>query len=248
MTEEVNAAVAGAFDAGATEVVVSDSHWNAQNLDVELLDPRALLVRGFPRPLEMMQGIDDSFDAAVFVGYHAGEGTPSAILSHTMSSARIFEIKLNGTPAPEAGFNAAIAGEFGVPVVFLSGDQAIGEQARALLGPIETVVTKHATGSYSATMISPKECQRLIRTGVKRAVERRKEMKLYRLSHPVTLQVTFKSIVDAELVSYLPAVQRPSGSTIVVKLDNMIEASKFVEAVLGMNTFPRNAQDSEPKH
>src|SRR5882724_1136779 len=163
MTMEVNAAISGAFDAGATEVLVSDSHWNAQNIDVEALDPRARLVRAFPRPLEMMQGIDETFDAAVFIGYHAGEGTPSAILAHTISSARILELKLNGTAVPEAGLNAAIAGDFGVPVVFLSGDQTAGQQARELLGPIGTVAVKQATGFYSAAMLSPVECQRLIR-------------------------------------------------------------------------------------
>jgi len=105
LTLEVNSAISGAFEAGATEVLVS-SHWDAQNIDIEILDHRARLVRAFPRPLAMMQGIDDTFDAVVLIGYHAGEGTPSAILSHTMSSARIFELKLNDTAVPEAGLNA----------------------------------------------------------------------------------------------------------------------------------------------
>ena len=247
MTQEVNSAISGAFDAGATEVLVSDSHWNAQNIDIELLDHRARLVRAFPRPLAMMQGIDGTFDAVVFIGYHAGEGTASAILAHTMSSARIFELKLNDNVVPEAGLNAAIAGDFGVPVVFLSGDQTIGQQARELLGPIVAVAVKQATGFYSATMMNPAESQRLIQEGVKRAVEGRKEMKAYRLTHPVKVEVTFKNIVDAELVSELPGVERPRGSTIVFKAHDMIEGSKFLEAVLGMNTFPRNAADSEPK-
>jgi D-amino peptidase len=247
MTLEVNSAVSGAFDAGATDVLVSDSHWSAQNIDIEALDPRARLVRAFPRPLEMMQGIDNTFDAVVFIGYHASEGTPSAILSHTISSARILELKLNDTAVPEAGLNAAIAGEVGVPVVFLSGDQATGRQARELLGPIGTVAVKQATGFYSATMLNPGECQRLIHEGVKRAVVGRKEMKPYRLTHPVKLELTFKNIVDAELVSCLPGIERPRGSTIVFKARDMIEASKFLAAILGMNTFPRNAPDSEPK-
>ncbi len=247
MTLEVNSAVSGAFDAGATEVLVSDSHWNAQNIDIEILDHRARLVRAFPRTMGMMQGIDATFDAVVFIGYHASEGTPSAILSHTMSSARIFELKLNNVTVPESGLNAAIAGEFGVPAVFVSGDQAVGKQTRELLGPIEAVAVKQATGFYSATMTTPTECQRLIREGVKRAVERRKEMKPYRLTHPVSIEITFKNIIDAELISYLPGVERPRGNAIVFKARDVIEASKFLEGVLGMNTFPRNAPDSEPK-
>src|SRR5258708_38220708 len=111
MTLEVNAAITGAFDAGAAEVLVSDSHGDAQNIDVELLDKRTRLVRAWPRPLSMMQGIDKSFDAVVFVGYHASEGQPSAILSHTFSGRE--EIKLNGTVVPEAGFKRRHRGRGG---------------------------------------------------------------------------------------------------------------------------------------
>ncbi len=236
MTQEVNAAIAGAFDAGATEVLVSDSHGDGQNIDVELLDPRARLVRAWPRPLIMMQGVDSTFDAVVFVGYHASEGQPAAILAHTMSSRRIFEIKLNGTVVPEAGFNAAIAGEFGVPVVFLSGDQAIGEEARRPLGPIETAAVKQATGFFSATMMHPEEAQGLIRAGVKRGVERRAEWKPYKVPHPVKLEITFKDTVNAEIVSYLPGVERPRGNAVVFTARDMIEAAKFLEAVMNLNT------------
>lgn len=237
MTQEVNAAIAGAFDAGATEVLVSDSHGDGQNIDVELLDKRARLIRAWPRPLVMMQGVDSTVDAAVFIGYHASEGQPAAILAHTMSSRRIFEIKLNGTPVPEAAFNAAIAGEFGVPVVFLSGDQTIGEEARRLLGPIETVAVKQATGFFSATMMHPEEAQRLIRAGVKRGVERRGELKPYRLAHPVKLEITYKDTANAEIVSYLPGVERPRGNAVVFTARDMLEAAKFLEAVMSLNTF-----------
>ncbi len=237
MTEEVNAAIAGAYDAGATQVLVSDSHGDAQNIDVELLDRRARLVRAWPRPLGMMQGIDATFDAAVFVGYHAGEGQPAAILAHTMSDSDIVDIKLDGTSVPEAGYNAAVAGEFGVPVVFLSGDQTIGEEARRLLGPIETVAVKEATGFHSATMMHPQEAQRLIRDGVKRAVERRGGLRPYRLARPVKMEITYKKTVTAEIVSYLPGVERPQGSTIVFTARDMIEAAKFFEAISDLNTF-----------
>lgn len=237
MTQEVNAAIAGAYDAGATEVLVSDSHADGQNIDVELLDSRAKLIRAWPRPLVMMQGVDSACDAVVFIGYHASEGQPAAILAHTMSSRRIFEIKLNGTAVPEAGFNAAIAGEFGVPVVFLSGDQTIGEEARRLIGPIETVAVKQATGFYSGTMMHPQDAQRLIRDGVKRGIERRAELKPYKLAHPVKLEITFKDTVNAELVSYLPGVERPRGNAIVFTARDMLEAAKFLEAVTGLNTY-----------
>jgi D-amino peptidase len=231
MTLEVNAAIAGAYDAGASEVLVSDSHWDGQNIDPELLDRRARMVRAWPRPLGMMQGIDDSFAAAVFVGYHASEGQANAILAHTDNSTRFFDVKLNGVTVPEAGINAAIAGEFGVPVVFLSGDQTIGQEATRLLGAIETAAVKIAGGFYSATMLHPEDCQRLIREGVKRGVEKRRQLKPYKLARPVKLEVTFKRTVDAEVVSYFQGVERPRGNVIVYTANDMLEASRFFNAI-----------------
>jgi len=231
MTLEVNAAIAGAYDSGATEVLVSDSHWDGQNLDPELLDRRARMVRAWPRPLGMMQGIDDSFAAAAFVGYHASEGQPNAILAHTESGSRFFDVKLNGVSVPEAGISAAIAGEYGVPVVFLSGDQTIGQEATRLLGPIETAAVKVASGFYTATMLHPEECQRLIREGMKRGVEKRRQLKPYKLSRPVKLEVTFKRTVDAEVASYFQGVERPRGNVIVYTANDMLEASRFFNAI-----------------
>jgi D-amino peptidase len=231
MTLEVNAAIAGAYDAGATEVLVSDSHWDGQNIDAELLDKRARMVRAWPRPLGMMQGIDETFAAAVFVGYHASEGQADAILAHTESASRYVDVKLNGTTVPEAGINAAIAGEFGVPVVFLSGDQTIGAEARRLLGPIESAAVKTAGGFYSATMLHPEECQRLIREGVKRGIERRAQIKPYKLTRPVKLEVTFKQTVLAEIASYFQGVERPRGNVVVYTARDMLEASRFFNAI-----------------
>jgi D-amino peptidase len=219
MTLEVNAAIAGAYDAGATEVLVSDSHWDGQNIDPELLDKRVRMVRAWPRPLLMMGGIDATFDAVLLVGYHASEGTPSALLAHTMDGRNVFEMKLNGTAVPEAAF-------------FLSGDQAIAAQARALLGPIETAVVKTAEGFFSGTMIHPEESQRLIREGVKRGLARRKELKPYKLERPVKLEITFKNAVYAEVLSYLHDVERPRGNTVVFTARDALDATRFISAIL----------------
>ena len=237
MTQEVNAAVAGAFDAGATEVLVSDSHGDAQNIDVELLDKRVQLVRSWPRPLLMVQGIDSSFDALVLVGYYASAGQFPAVLAHNITNQRIMGMKFNGTAMPDAGLAAAIAGEFGVPTVFVSGDQAVGQEMKRLVGGIETVAVKQAIGFYAATMMHPEIAQRLIREGVKRAVQRRGEIKPFRLAHPVRLEMTFKQMVNAEVVSYLPGVERPSGNTIVFTAKDTSEATRFLGAVILMNSF-----------
>jgi D-amino peptidase len=229
MTLEVNAAIAGAFDAGATDVIASDSHGDAQNIDVELLDSRARLIRAWPRPLGMMQGVDSTFDAVVFIGYHAREGRADAVLAHTFSGDEV--VKLNGVEMSEAGYNAAIAGDFGVPVVFLSGDQTICSDAKELLGPIETAAVKQAIGFHSARMIPPGEAQALIREGVKRGVGRRKDLKPFRVTHPIKTEVRFNEIVKAELASYIPGVDRTSGNTIVFTAPDMVAASQFLEAI-----------------
>jgi D-amino peptidase len=237
MTEEVNAAIGGAFDAGATEVLVADSHGDAQNLDVELLDRRARLIRAWPRPLLTMAGIDTSFDAALLLGYHAGAGEPDAVLSHTMSSKRLVGMKLNGKPASEAVFSAAVAGDFGVPVVFLSGDQTAGQEARDDLGAIHTVAVKQASGFFSATMMHPEESRRLIREGVRQAIQDRGRSKVFRVPSPVQMELTLKDTVAAELLSYLPQVSRPQGNTIVFTARNMTEVAKFLNVVLFFNTL-----------
>src|SRR5687768_16869532 len=135
LTEEVLAAIAGARDAGATEIVVSDSHGNGQNLLIERLPADVTVIRSSPRPLIMMQGIDSSFAAVVFIGYHAATTNPAGVRAHTMSSANLAGVALNGIDMPEAGVSAAVAGHFGVPVVMISGDDAAVAEAQRLIGP-----------------------------------------------------------------------------------------------------------------
>lgn len=235
MTREVNAAVAGAFDAGAAEVLVSDSHGDAQNIDLEALDQRVELIRGQPRPLGMMEGIDASFGAAVFVGYHGAEGEQNAGLAHTMNGA--VDIMLNGTKVSEGSFNAAIAAEFGVPVVFVSGDQTVTSSLRRLLGPLETAEVKHALGFYAARMVHPDEVRRRIRDGVRRGVQRRAEIQPWKLARPVKMELHYKRVVDAELTALLPNVERLDGNSVVFTAADMLQAARFFQAVESLNTY-----------
>src|SRR5262245_56471429 len=124
MTAEVNAAIDGALAAGATKLTVADSHGNGLSLLPDELNPKARLIRSWPRPLEMMEGVEGGFDAALFIGYHASINTPQAVRAHTISSRRFFDVRLNGQHASEGLLNAAVAGQFGVPVVLVSGDEA----------------------------------------------------------------------------------------------------------------------------
>ena len=145
MTEDVNAAIRGAYDAGATEVIVADGHSRGSNILVEDLDRRARLNSGSPSPFSMMQGIDESVDAVFFIGYHARNGSENAILDHTWSSRTVANVWLNDRLTGEYGLNAALAGYFGVPIIMASGDQTACQQMSELLGDVEMAVVKLAT-------------------------------------------------------------------------------------------------------
>ena len=134
MTGDANAAILGAFDAGATEVIVNDSHWIMRNLLIEHLDPRAKLIKGFHKPMCMLQGVDETIDAAVFVGYHSCAGTESGVLAHTLLGKEVHNLLLNGQPIGETRLNALLAGHFGVPVAFVAGDDTVCREAKAVLG------------------------------------------------------------------------------------------------------------------
>ncbi|MDZ7267934.1 MAG: M55 family metallopeptidase [candidate division KSB1 bacterium] len=235
MTSEVNAAIEAAFAAGATEILVSDSHGNGQNLLLEKLPPGVQVVRSWPRPLMMMQGIDESFAGVIFIGYHSSTTNPRGVRAHSFSSATLADVRLNGVSMSEAGFNAALAGHFNVPVIMISGDDAIVEEATAMLGRIEGAVVKWAYGFHSAKSLSPTAACDLIRTKVTAAMQRLREFKPYKLKTPVQLEVRFKNYRPAEVLSYLAIVQRPDAHSIAFSGRDMVEVSKFFEFLLTYN-------------
>jgi D-amino peptidase len=232
MTDEVLAAIDGARAAGATRIVVADSHGNAQNLLIERFPEDVEIVRGWPRPLHMMQGIDDSFHAAIFIGYHSAATNMEGVRAHTFSSANLAAVRLNGVDASEGLVNAAIAGHFGVPVVFVSGDDVVVEETRALLGDVEGVAVKQAIGLHSAQTLTPAAAQLQIRQGVERALARRDDFRPYRLPTPITLEVTFKNYRPVELLAFLPIVERSGARTIRFQADTMPEIARFTQFIL----------------
>ncbi|MDB5947731.1 MAG: D-aminopeptidase DppA, partial [Ramlibacter sp.] len=145
MTQEANAAIAGAFDGGATEVVVNDSHGDLRNMPPDLLDPRAQAVQGKPRYLSMMAGVDEGVDAVCMIGYHS-RAQGRGILAHTINSFAFRRIFFNDMELGEGGIYAALAGEFGVPVVMASGDDIFIQEHRPLLPHVNFVQVKGATG------------------------------------------------------------------------------------------------------
>ncbi|MCX8160208.1 MAG: M55 family metallopeptidase [Candidatus Saccharicenans sp.] len=235
MTAEVNAAIEGCLAAGAGEIVVSDSHGNAQNIIPEELNEKAYLIRSFPRPLLQMEGIDGSFDGVIFIGYHPKEGTPEANLSHTIWGTKFAEIRVNGLVVSEALFNAAVAGHFGVPVIMVCGDQNVVKEARENLGPVETVMTKESLGFLSAKSAHPRVIQAEIRQKAEQAVRRIREFKPYSVKKPVILDLAFKNIFDAETTAYLPWVKRTEGKAVQVEFKDILEANRFITALFAIN-------------
>ncbi|MEP6993168.1 MAG: M55 family metallopeptidase [Acidobacteriota bacterium] len=232
MTDEVLAAIAGARAAGATEFLVSDSHGNGENLLIEKFPKDVQIVRSWPRPLMMMEGIDGSFGAVLFIGYHASTTNPAGVRAHTMSSANLADVRLNGLSMPEAGVNAAAAGHFGVPVAMISGDDVIVKEAQSLLGPIEGAVVKWALGFHSARTLTPEAACDRIREAAQRAISRVRELKPYRVAAPVTLDVRFKNYRPAEVLSYLPIVERTDAHAIRYRGKDMLEVMRFLEFIL----------------
>ncbi|HEY5729481.1 MAG TPA: M55 family metallopeptidase [Anaerolineales bacterium] len=235
MTQDVNAAIRGACDAGADDVIVADGHWHGSNILIEELDPRARLNTGSPSPFSMMQGIDETVDGVFFVGYHARNGTPKAILDHTWSSKTVANVWLNDILTGEYGLNAAVAGHFGVPVIMASGDQTACRQIVELLGEMETVVVKQATGRFAAECLAPAVTQEMIAITASRAVERLMDGDVpdpFVLDTPVRVTVEFFTSDMADKASKMPFTQREGTRVSFVAEEMAIAYSGFRSMVM----------------
>jgi D-amino peptidase len=229
MTDEALAAVRAAVDAGATEVVVSDSHGNGENLLVERFPKDVKLVRSFPRRGAMMAGLDASFAAVVFIGYHASTTNSTGVRAHTISSAHFTRVALNGVAVTEAEFNAAYAGDLGVPVVFVSGDDAAIQEINGRLGPLEAVVTKKSLGFEAAETLTPSAACEAIYQGVRSAIGHRDQRKPLQITHPITVELSFKNYRAAEVLTYLRAIARVDAHSVRFVGQDMQEVSDFVD-------------------
>ena len=234
MTQDVNAAIRGAFEAGAEEVLVADGHWNGSNILVEELDSRARLNTGSPSPFSMMQGIDESVDGVIFMGYHARNGSPNAILDHTWSSRTVANLWLNETLTGEYGLNASLAGHFGVPVIMVSGDQTACAQVTELLGEMETAVVKQATGRFAAECLTPQTAQEMIFTRAARALGRLAEGDVpdpFVLDSPVRVAVEFFASDMADRATRIPFTER-TGTCVSFTAQSMASAYNGFRAMV----------------
>jgi len=237
MTQDVNAAIEGALEAGATEIIVNDSHGGMRNILIETLHPAADLISGSPKPFGMMQGIDATIDAVIFIGYHAKIGTKHAILAHTMSSARLFDCRVNGVSMSEGSLNAYLAGYFDVPVVFIAGDRAAVDQMRSIMNSdLPGVAVKEAYGRQAARNLSLERAHERIRTGVTEAVKNRKNIQPAMLRGLIKLEMEFFRADYTDQLDLIPGVTRTGGRTVEFTSDDYAVVYKLMRALLALSS------------
>jgi D-amino peptidase len=229
---EVNAAIDGAVEAGADEVVVNDSHWTMQNLPPQELHGEAGYISGRHKPLYMMQGLDASFDACLFVGYHGSISGQSAVLSHTYNPTVISDVELNGTRVGESGINALVALHAGVPVALVSGDRETAEEAKAFLPGAELVVVKQSLTRFAAHNLHPATARRLLREGARRAVRRAGTLAPPAIDLPAHLELSLQTADMAEMATWIRGVERSGLRQVLIEGDDPLELyRRFVGVV-----------------
>jgi D-amino peptidase len=234
MTGEANAAIEGCVRAGAKEILVADSHWNFDNLIQEELHEAATLLRGWPRPGSMVSGLDATFAAAMFVGYHAMAGTPRAILDHTFSG-RVARVEINGKAVGETGINAALAGHHGVPVVLVTGDSAVAAEAKGLLAGVHVVAVKEAMSAGAATNLAPKVARDRIREEAEKAFRAAGTINPLKATGPVAMAIEFKGTEHADRAEITPGVRRVGGTRIEFRGPDMADAFRTFYAALELS-------------
>jgi D-amino peptidase len=226
MTEDVNAAIRGAYAGGATSVVVTDGHNNGRNILIEDMDYRATLNSGTPSYLSMVQGVDEDVHGVMFVGYHGRMGAINAILDHTWSDERVSGLWINDRAFGEAGFNGAVCGHFDVPIIMASGDQTLCAEVREFFGnKIETAQVKKAVSRMAAECLSPTETSKLIEEVAKRAVINLKSKKApapFKVTSPIKMTVEFEQSDMADRAALMPNAKRATDRRVEYTADDMV--------------------------
>jgi D-amino peptidase len=235
MTEEVNAAIEGALQAGVQEVVVSDGHWTCANLLPEELHPRAELVSGYPRRLYMGAGMGPGFDAAFFVGYHAAAGTPDAVLDHSYADQRVVQqVRLGGVPQCEGSLTGYLCGTFDCPVALFTGDAAAVSQMHEFVLEVEGVVVKEGLGRQAARSLHPQVARDRIRSAAARAIERLCNVPVMRLQGPARLEVDFVTAAMADSCERVPCVTRLGPRTVGYTSDEYVDVYDLFLALVDL--------------
>lgn len=226
MTAEVNAVVAAIFQRGPATVLVNDSHGDMQNLEHTELDPRVTYIQGAVKPAGMVEGLDSTFDAAIFLGYHARAGTQNGFLAHT-GSGSVKGLWLNDMEAGEGELNAAYAGALGVPVILVAGDSAAVDQVAGATGA-EAVTTKHAVTPQSARLIHPQVVRDRLTAATSRALARIGSTRPMRLTAPIRVRLRLSDVTTPQILQAIPGVRQIDGYTVEFTARNMSEAYRLI--------------------
>ncbi len=227
MAAEVNAAIQGALDAGAERIVVKDAHNDGTNINLEKLHPAAELISGWGPLNSMVEGVGRDFDALFLVGYHARGGTVDGTLAHTWSR-NLLEFRINDTLVGEAGWAAAFAGQFGVPLGLVTGDDKLMAQLQQELPQgYETVVTKTGWAFECACMRPIEQVRRDIRAAAERALKDVKRLPVFRPQLPVTITLRFRHWEGLNACAAVPGVERLAVDTFRYRAQDFIEAQKY---------------------
>lgn len=233
MTGDVNAAIEGCLEAGADEIYVKDAHGNGRNIIIEELNKHAILIPGWDIMMNMVQGIDESFDALILIGYHSMIHTENGILAHTMTSS-IRGLSINNHPIGEAELSSLIAGYYGVPVVFISGDHAVVNELRRFVGEIPYVITKYGMGRETGRLLHPSLTHTSIKEKVSEAVRKREQFKPLQMEPPLNVSVKLSSAKATDLVSLVPGIQKTNTDEISCSLNTPIELLKMLRIIMGL--------------
>ena len=229
MVEDANAAIRGAFEGGATDVLVNDSHGHQRNLLPEDLDPRARLISHSFKRYGMMEGLDETFDAIVFVGYHAKADAPRGLFAHTGSGV-VRDLQVNGRSVGEGGMNAALAAWYGVPVVAVTGDDTAVDEVKAVVPGIRGVVVKRAINVRAVELRPLADARRDIQAGVRDGVQAAKKPARERLnSYQVRMQ--FRNFTIPEVASAFGEITQVAPDTVQFSRPTMPEAYRLIRVL-----------------
>ena len=214
MTGEVRAAIEGARAAGASEVLVNDSHGPMRNLLFDQLPDDLRVISGNRKPFSMVQGLDRTFAGVFFTGYHAAIGTADATLCHTYTPSVVYDVRVNGVRCGEATLNAALAGYHGVPVLLVTGDAATIAEVREQMPWVTGVVVKESVGNYAADSLSPQAAQEAIRAGAAGAVRNAAAARPFVFEAPIALEIDLARVEQADHIEVIPSFERTGSRSV----------------------------------
>lgn len=232
MTKEANIVIEEAFNKGATEVIVNDSHDTMDNLLIDKLHPKAQLISGSPKPLSMVEGIDNTFDGAIFIGYHARKGTNNANFDHTYSGSTILSVKINGKPVGESGINAGVCGYFKVPILAISGDDKLADQVKEEVGDVETLVVKKAISRYCSRNLSKESVKKEYKNKLDRVFNNIDKYPIVKYEGTIEMEIEFSLANMAEMAMLLPGTVRKDSNTVKIVSKDYLELFKMFRACL----------------